>query len=720
MLSLTLVTALGWPSMYPQCFPPSLTARFMGQAGEEGHSILTPGPANMWTARCSHGVLMRGGTFPGAERHGGCDGVRRYRAEFGTRTVTLLPGYSTVEIVCAHLETRAWTYASSTGRNELAGDAPAVDVDVLVVGTGLGGHAAAASVVHYGEGAASHVMVSPGSSTTARSTGVVWFPLNHTFAELQEASGFDQVASAHIHAYLADGPDSYTFWKPKLDLQQYTAPDYTEYSTGPKHNNTFQAGACSLTNASCGAVTLLNLSQTHALSSEIGTVSGIQQSRRGFRVQLASGAFKNVRAVVFANGGSGRFNGFTVDRILAGSENTGVHMTAASQLGLSINPNRNLSWGLEFEFNGSAWSERWFSFGCAPAGVENYAKCGDYNTRTLSWPDHTPRHSTVADVTNCTSASFTHWKAFFDAYVSHLNITAATLDFLSCSGETDHRLATGMIDGKDGFLTLPATMESVNLGGVYAAGTAGAYGLGNTYFGPGATLGWALHSGRLAGKAAAARVASQKKQEAADAKRRVNPKGKKPTLIRRFRWGVWLLLVAVAAHVAFSATRWSWAGFAHYVLAPIAVIVILWAAWSAHGQRKRNRIMKLIDSDKSRMHAAAGRITAIMLIVQVALGVTALILNRYGTRKAWFSWIHRLTGWYLLFVAGGLYWTSLEADPLHDDGVSKKEHEGQAAAFSYLTIGLFVFALAMLLAGFCPARRSKPQPVTDFRYVLLN
>ena len=727
--SLAAAAAVGWPDMYPQCFPPSLSSRFMGQSGTEDHGALAANPGT-WTASCSHGVLMRGGTFPGAVSHGGCDGVRRYRAAFGTRTVTLLPGYSTVEMVCAHLSSSSWSYASSTGRNEL--DSAPVEADVLVVGTGLGGHAAAGALQHYGGGTASHVMVSPGSSTSARSTGVVWFPLNHTYAELQEASGFDETDAAHIEAYLSTGAESYAFWKAALDLQAYPAPDYTTYSTGAKFGNTFQAAACTGlgTGDTCGAATLLNLSLIYSLNTEVGTVTGIQQTRDGFEVQLHNSESKRVRAVVFANGGSGRYNNFAADRILAGPENTGVHMTAAASLGLAVN-GRNLSWGLEFEFDATAsqWKERWFSFGCGPAGVAGYAKCGDYNTRTLSWPDDAPRNSTVYNVSACTSesASYAYWRTIFDGFIGQATggLTAEHLDALLCSNG-GRLLAAGMIDGKDGFLANPNTMESVAVQGLYAAGTAGAYGLGNTYFGPGATLGWALHSGRLAGKAAAALVADRKRRDAGN-KIRVSPKGKSPTIIRLFRIGTWMLLAAVAFHVegslrAFAPEKWKpalkWTAAVHYVLAPMAVAVVLVAAWQARGQAKRDRVMPQIDSQKSRTHVSAGRAMAIVLLVQVAFGIGALLLNTCSKRNLWVSWIHRLTGWYALFVIGGLYWTSLEAAPLHDDGVSKKEHEGQAMAYSWITIGLFVFALATLLANCCAARRPAA-PKSDFEALLV-
>lgn len=729
MLVVVAAAVVGWPSMLPQCFPTSLSTRFMGQTGTVKHSAVAPGASpSSWTVTCAHGVLIRGGTFSGAKLHGACDGVRLYSSDFGTRTVTLLPGHTVVEMICAHLNTASWTYASSTRRNELDTGSAKLEADVLVVGSGLGGHAASTAVKVYGKGAATHVMVSPGTSTTAKSTGVLWFPLNHTYAELEEAVGFNETNRKHVEAYLRLGNESHAFWDNLLDLQPYPAPDYTQYSTGAKFGNTFQPAACGTLspNGTCGAATLLSLNQEQSLTFESGTVTGLELTRSGFRVLLANTTAKLVRAVIFANGGSGRFNGFAADRILAEPENTGVHLAVAGELGLSVNSNRNLSWGLEFEQAGPqlAWEERWFSFGCAPAGVVGYAKCGDYNARTLSWPDHTPRNATVVNVSECSalSASYAYWES---AYTVFLNATPSVIDAARCSAP-GFRLATGMIDGKDGFVTDPETMAA-NLSGIYAAGTAGSYGLGNTYFGPGATLGWALHSGRLAGKAAAEHVAAMKLLDD-DADKAVKAKGKRPVIIRSFRWGVWLLFVAVTFHVAFTAAlsvdartmeRWTrFLGYAHYVLAPTAAAVVLWAAWRAYGQKKEDRLMLQIDSKKSKAHASLGRVLAWLLVLQVVMGITALVLNRCKKRSVVFAWAHRLLGWYVLIAVAGLYWTSIEAAGLHDDGVSKAEHDGQAMAYSWAVITLIVFSIAVTVKSvFCPAQRRK---TADYLYVYLN
>ena len=84
--------------------------------------MLTLLTGQTWTATCPHsqsGVLVRGATFDGAEAHGDCEGIFRQRSHFGSKTLTLIEGWSTVEIVCAQFSSSSWTYASSTGNVQL-------------------------------------------------------------------------------------------------------------------------------------------------------------------------------------------------------------------------------------------------------------------------------------------------------------------------------------------------------------------------------------------------------------------------------------------------------------------------------------------------------------------------------------------------------------------------------------------------------------------------
>lgn len=684
----------------------------MGQAGVEKHSMLTPtGTPGQWTGTCPHakdGVLVRGGTFQGGQPHGACETTTRLRENFNSRIITIMPGSQTIELLCANNNGARWNYAASSGRNEMIAEAP--EADVLVVGAGLGGHAAAAAVADTGNGLTSHTVFSPSAgSTSARSTGVVWFPTNRTYDELMEASGANETTEEHLRAYVELGPASLTYWKPKLNLTVYpsetfSAPDYTQYASGPKAGNSYQHAPCgSVNNTPCGALTLTYMQQALGVSVKDGyNVTNVEPTRSGFRVtHSALGVQRNAtfKAVIFASGGSGRYNGFNPSRILASPENTGVHMHVAKELGLRLNPNRNLSWGLEFgqtKQNGEwpdIWNETWFSFGCAPEGVDNYKKCGDYNTRTLSWPDDTPRLSTILNVSQCSSesASYAFWKTVMSGYYK---MDAEQYDQIICGTADTHRLATGMIDGKDGFLTDPATMESKDQPGMYAVGTTGSYGLGNTYFGPGATLGWALHSGRLAGNAAVAHVQEVNRRDAHDAAVTVRPSRKRPVLVQGFRIGSWLLLAAVLLHMPGKPAAW-----AHYVLAPAAVAVLLATAWRAQGQRKRDRMMLQIDSSKSKLHAGLGVAVAVLMTVQVGLGVAAFVLNRRKKRSAILSTEHRILGWTLLVLVAGLFWTSLETAPLYDDNRSKREAAGEARLFGAIVVASGVFALALAVAN---------------------
>ena len=702
----------------------------MGQTGKENHGMLVSGGAGKWTASCPHsgdGVLVRGGTFLGSVQHGGCSATRRMRDNFGTRVITLLPGWQTVELLCAHNNRAHWSYASSTGLNEMDSEQTTTDADVLVVGAGLGGHAAAVSISVHDESGTTQAMYTPsGGSTTSRSTGVVWFPLNHTLDELMQASGAGEASEDHLQKYIELGTESKTFWESRLQLGVYRnpftnalSPDYTQYSSGGKRGNSFQHVPCLTqpTGDECGSQTLQYMEATYL---DDGTVKegynvvGLTLARTGFRARYTYNnqeLHSTFRAVIFANGGSGRFSGFADDRILASAENTGIHMRVANAMGMTLNSNRNLSWGLEFQQTGPGgnWTEKWFSFGCAPDGVAGYKKCGDYNTRTLSWPDHTPRNSTVANVSTCAaeSDSYSFWDAFMTSYnqqILNLTATASELDAAACSNP-QHRLATGMIDGKDGFITNPETMESVDVPGIYAVGTAGSYGLGNTYFGPGATLGWALHSGRLAGKAAVAHVAKEKRREKQDLAVTVKAKRKKPMLVRGFRWGSWLLLAAVALHMFGNLHKL--AAWAHYALAPTAVAVLLATAWQAQGQHKKDRMMQQLDSSKSRLHSRMGMAVTVLLAVQVGFGVAALVRNSQDARSTTLSTFHRISGWTILVLVAGLYWTSIETAPLYDDNRSKREAEGEAGLYGSLVVAFGAFALAIAVTKLCQKLKSQ-------------
>jgi len=689
----------------------------MGFSGRVRHSIITPTSSpTSWSVHCNGGVLVRGGTFAGAASHYDCSNVYEHEANFGTRIVT---GQNVIEVICAQYGS-AWEYASSTGQIELEGDgADTADIlDVFVVGAGMGGHAAAASALS--QNSQSQIrMVSSGSSTSQRSSGVVWFPINHTVDELMEAYGSDTVDGAHLAHYVATGKESYAFWKSPLNLTVYpsragfnSSQDYTNYAAGPKANNSFYMYNCTNPAVKCGGATLNQIKAKFFFGNREVTgrnVTAVTVSRVGYRVETrkldgTDAQITLARTVVFASGGSAHHDKiYKAEHILAAPENSGIHLMTAAALNMKTTGS-NLNWGLEFAKKpNDDWTANWFSFGCGP-NINTYEPCADYNARVSTYPTQSAEYSTKhwqVDIhrESCKpSSSFAWWRNFFMPYYM---VDPVTVESANCQYS---KYAGGVIDGKQGFELNVGTMESTQRQGLYAAGTTAAYVLGNTYFAPGATLGWALHSGRLAGKAAAAKAAEKKLLETRDAQATHNIKLKSATKIWLFRAGAWVLIVAVGAHVdsrVADAVGWArsahWARIAHYLLAPIGAGLLLWPAIAAWAQPKDDRIMRSSSSSKFALHRRLGYVVVVLLGLQVVLGILARRLNKRNESSAILGVAHRVIGWTILVAATVLYYTSKDAATLHDDNVSKKEHHGQAVAFAAL-VGISFATVLVLFA----------------------
>jgi hypothetical protein len=703
MLVFLAAAACGYPGMYPRCFPTTLSESIMGKTGQIDHSIIAPAGTHKWAVSCgSRGVLVRGGTFSGATPHSTCNNVVRQQNNFGSRSVTALQGETAIDVVCA-INGEAWTYASSTGTNQMESVPAESHVDVLVIGSGMAGHAAAVAASR-ADASLKVKMVSPGTSTTQMSTGVVWFPLDHTREELLESYGADLAVTEHLDAYLEKGNASYNYWDTLLNFNTYPSannpvPDYHLYSTGAKAGNSFQAQACS---GSCGSETLAELATLATFTTETGTnVTAVEPHQQGYIVTSVSGetvAQTTAHTVVFAVGGSGHFDGiYSSEHILAGPENWGIHLKTATELGLTI-VGTNLRWGLEFAGTSSGdWSANWFSFGCQPVGVSGYEPCYDYNRRVSAYPDTqsynaeflaTPGGRQACDP----GTSFDWWHQFLSpSYGGDAIQTESVL----CGGDTKKYLAAGMIDGRRSFRVSPDTMESTEASGLYAAGTTSSYALGNSYFGPGATLGWALHSGRLAGQAAAvsAKAKADELQRVGDTT--VAPTQKKGWRVQMFRWGAWILFAAVAAHVVprklescTSSGFRSWLYNLHYILAPTAIVVLLVPALSAWSQPREDRIMLNSILDKHKTHRRLGYVVVVLLFLQLVLGPTAKWLNMTGHSKVWLGITHRILGWTILGSTAYLYCSSSDLATLHDVKVGKRGQRHQAIAFAIKTAAL--------------------------------
>lgn len=682
--------------MYTPCFPTSLSEQIMGHSGVEAHNLIVATGPREWTVTCPEGggVLIKGGTFSGAVAHGQCRTMQRYRADFGARTVQAMNGGGNlIEVVCA-ASGSPWRYASSSGRSEFVPPPVARKADVLVVGSGMAGLGAATAAAR-ADPALTVLMVTPGPSTTARSSGVVWFPLNHTVAELREPYGGEEAEQAHLEEYVRTGTESHAYWKRVLSLTPYPtaanpAPDYHAYkASGPKRNNSFVAAVCASSSA-CGAATLRELyNQTEFGELRSHNVTAVSTARDGaFYATVASTdpdgdvSVVHARTIIFACGGSGHADGvYNNTHILAGPENQGVHLTAAASLGLG-SAGAGLKWGLEFAQSAAGiWNETWFNFGCVPAGVRGYQPCHDYNRRVAAYNGTTrPYPVSFPGVNESSTAcsagsSFYWWRMFFKInYYGGVDPVDASVHL--CGTATTH-MAAGIIDGRRGFPIEPKTMQSTVMKGVYAAGTSAAHVLGNTYYGPGATLGWALHSGRLAGIAAAQRADEQRRGERAELATRNDPVRRHSWKIRAFRWGAWLLLAGVAVHVAARASGRKWLFQLHFRLAPLAAVLLVTTALLAATEPRNKRPMKTSTRTDHRVHRMLGYFMVLLLVLQIILGM----LRRAVKAGRALGWLHRITGYVILLCVSVLYYTSRSTATLYDDAVSPKMHYAQAVAY---------------------------------------
>lgn len=718
--------------MYSRCFPSSLNSRIMGSAGRVDHSILERVSATTWKASCpsgNPGIISRGATYAEGEAHGECPGGMRVRQVSQPLLLELAEGFSGVDLLCAHVEWHTWIYASSSGTQDALHTSPDVDTEVLVVGSGMGGHASAMASINSGN--TNTRMVSGGNSTTERSTGVVWFPINHTLADLMQAHGSAEAIPDAIQVYLSEANASFAYWNASLLLHPYPTRDnpvydYTDYSQGPKRNNSFQATTCDSLSSSeaCGGATLLRMKTamgTDLSVSDTSRVVSVVPGPFSMRVTLknpTTGLTQQIttRSIVFASGGSGRYQTmFPSGRVLAGSENDGVHLTVATALGMQKSRN-DIKWGLEFikQASSELYEPHWFSFGCAPQGLPSYNVCADYNARVAAYGQDSAVSSFVS-TSQCTSQSFLWWQTFFDGLYGS-PVTQA--DSAKCAGGLA-TLAAGIIDGKQGFLLNQSTMESIDIPGIFAAGTTAAYPLGNTYFGPGATLGWALHSGRLAGQHAALHAHTAALMESKSHSVHVPKKPRDPYTIRAFRIASWLLLFAVAAHVVSQTAVGTSAvvlRYIHYGVAPAAAVWIIHTGYSA--ATRKTRIMKAINSPESRFHAYLGGAAVALMAAQISLGfLVKTVRSTAGTSNGGSdvlltatAWIHRALGLSLVFIMGTLYWTSRKTATLYNDNITKGQHTSQAVAFG-------VCAFVTILASVVLYLPKTPSTYTQYKAV---
>lgn len=667
MLAVFTIACLGWPQLYTRCFPRAPSEKIMGAAGAFDPTLAVNVSKTEWTVTCHGGAIVQN-VVSADPAYPNCPNTIRANS-FGTRTVTAADASVPVNVLCITAYGSPWRYFSSLRQATLSDE----EYDVVVIGEGMGGSAAAYAASAAG---ASVAILSAAASTTALSSGVVWFPLDAP--DLHNRSGAAEADSGHLARYTLEGKASFSYWHRALGLAIYgsdqgPALDYE----GGRSGNAHRLAGCT---ALCGAATtqkLHNLAGITPTLFEVGTVLDAPSGRlavvdaKGARVVVA-------KAVVFAVGGSAWRAG-AYNNILAKTENTGVHLNVATARSWQLSPT-DVHWHLEWQrptaTTVAAVTPRWFALKCEPVDeggstIAGYDGCADYNRRALALPANV-WHDTISETGNGCSpgSSGKWWRDFLANYGGQ-----------ETCGPGNMQVVAGVIDSKAGF-KLDRYYRSVDDPRFFASGTSAAYVLGNTYFGPGATLGWALHTGRVSGeKAAEVSVVDT-----------TEPQFRGRAIPALFGLASVVILVGVAVHFVDN-TR-----YLHYILMPVALLVIAMAI--ALVVQQDNGVMKAASPH----HRNIGWLLVGWLLVQSLAG--ALLLTGHLPRS-WGAVVHRASGIVVLALIASMPFTAQKAAVFYN---KRKSYAGPALflATTVMVATLAVYNLYRIIAPATPPAPLKP------------
>ena len=490
-------------------------------------------------------------------------------------------------------------------------------VSTVTIGYGVGALASFASIAAHCEPASTHVLLyTSAASTTSRSTGVAWWPLNGSAAPLMAAPGVDSnflstyasTAAAEISGFSLN----WTVWpSPSNPVPPYRS-NLTDFGFSHQLSDCGDGCGSSLLDALHARANASAASNQCALFVCIGTVTDVLASGSTHLVVSDNATFLS-SAVVFGTGGTGHLLNET--HVLANADNDGIHYRVADSLDLQKSA-ANLSWHLEFEYPGlySRWSERWFPLTACHPDVTPYDSCADYSTRSLQLA----AHGTNIDAVNVSDSSIcdgTWWDDYFRE--------TANLSLYSLPCPPQSVLAPGVIDRKDGFLINHTTMASITAPSLFAAGTASASLLGNTYYAPGATIGWGLYSGRIAGRSAATITTPAVPATRLEAS----------TPLLLFVAAVCAMILGVTAHIVNF-------GKTHYVLMWLTVILVWTAAIMAATATPRRQ-------PAGKTHRLTGWATATLITVTAILGS---LRAAYRPHFNLTGYLHRMISILTLFV----------------------------------------------------------------------
>lgn len=316
-------------------------------------------------------------------------------------------------------------------------------------------------------------------------------------------------------------------------------------------------------------------------------------------------------------GGNGHSIQKFVGATLAVSENTGVHVKVANDHSIELTDQHY--WHLEFDDGEGSWNQRWFAFDGCSANVVDYAECGDYSSRSQSLLKLVDGSATtMKDIGSCPSTStYAYWDQLFSSVMG---------TNFPCEGRCSNcKVRSGIIDGKISFKNMTSSFKAPKHP-FFLSGTSAAAGSHDAYFGPGATIGFALHTGRM--------IATD---PLFITKTQTFETGAAPTL---YVVGVWLILAGIVAHAAAKYVPDEYSTFIrslHYVFQPAGTTVITVGVGVSSGN------MKSANST----HYYVGYATLIFLWVLVLFGI---YLRQRDTRSTELGNAHAVGG----IVASGL------------------------------------------------------------------
>lgn len=587
MWLLIIGLSVAHPNLYhsrsKQCFPRAASEKIMGSTGVYNANIVAADNRLL----CNN-VLVQ--TTQALDLNP-LDSCETYWSKTAKNTV--LP--ATYHVVCIENFGDVWQYASASNgvRFNTFDDSSTVDVlqatSTLIVGAGAGGWAAAAAIRKQNPDL-DITVVSAGGSTTEKSTGVVWFPDNtqHTAAMLKQATGGSNISTEWLEEYIDEGSQSYAYWNTELKLTPYAIPthpndhaaDYTLYNNATtKIARSFTYADFHSSNATStgGAFLISKLRAIAAPVTEVaGTLLTVKNLSATVQTTRSNGTPQNVtylyRSIVLATGGNGHSWPEYKDVVLAVPTNTAVHITVAHAHNISLTQQH--FWHLEFDNGHTSWTERWFAFDNCAADVPQYAQCDDYSSRAQSLiaaHHNTTQRSFQTAMTTIGTCPNTSTYAYWS------RLAPLPQEITPCAHRCSECLVrNGIIDGKISFANMSRTFRAQQHP-FFLSGTAAAAGSRDAYFAPGATIGFALHTGRL--------IATDSIFAPQTAPFITSPA---PTL---YVTGAWILLagIAVKAVAALLNDKNSFKVVLHnihYITQPAATGIITAAVASSHGNMK--------------------------------------------------------------------------------------------------------------------------------------